>query len=208
MNQRVIGYVRVSTDQQEISVAAQTARLRAYAMAMELDLVDVVVDAGYSAKSLDRPGLQSALARLASGDVGGLLVTKLDRLTRSVRDLGSLIESHFAEHALLSIGDAIDTRSAAGRLILNVLISVAQWEREAIGERTREALAHLKSQGVQLGAPMLDDEATLARIRSLRASGASLRAIAATMTAEGFKTQRGGAWGAETVRLIVNRLAA
>ena len=80
-----------------------------------------------------------------------MVVAKLDRLTRSVRDLGALIEGPFAKAALLSVGEQIDTRSAGGRLVLHVLGSVAQWERETIGERVTAALAHLKAQGRRAG---------------------------------------------------------
>jgi site-specific DNA recombinase len=114
--------------------------------------VEVVVDAGISAKSLERPGLARALRMLENGEASGILVTKLDRLTRSVKDLGHLIERYFgARFALLSVTDSIDTRSAGGRLVLNVLASVSQWERELASERTSEALQHLKAQGRKLG---------------------------------------------------------
>jgi DNA invertase Pin-like site-specific DNA recombinase len=145
----VLGYIRVSTEAQAdggVSLGAQRERLTAYAIAMDLQLVDIVEDAGVSAKSLARPGLQSALGRLEKGEASGLLVTKLDRLTRSVRDLGDLVQGYFGtKNSLLSVGDAIDTRSAAGRLVLNVLTSVAEWEREAGAERIREALSHVKN---------------------------------------------------------------
>jgi DNA invertase Pin-like site-specific DNA recombinase len=98
---------------------------------------------GHSAKSFNRPGLQNALQALRSGKAKGLLIAKLDRLTRSVSDWQTLIDDYFGEKAgksLFSVADSIDTRSSAGRLVLNVLLSVAQWEREAIGERTRDAL--------------------------------------------------------------------
>ncbi len=138
MPTRTIAYLRVSSDKQAdrgVSLDAQRAKLKAYAELYELDLVDVVVDAGLSAKSLDRPGLQRALGMLKAGDAEALLVVRLDRLTRSVVDLGTLVERYIApgKAALLSVGEQIDTRSAAGRLVLNVLASVSQWEREAIG---------------------------------------------------------------------------
>jgi len=154
---RAVGYVRVSTDQQAlegVSLDAQRARLKAYCISQEITLVDLITDDGYSAKSLDRPGLRAALRMLDQGKADAIVVVKLDRLTRSVKDLGSLCDTYFREglpYSLLSVGDAIDTRSAGGKLLLNVLMSVAQWEREAIGERTHEALAELKRQGVRLG---------------------------------------------------------
>jgi DNA invertase Pin-like site-specific DNA recombinase len=93
----VAGYVRVSTEQQAgegVSLDAQRTKLHAYAVAMDLDLVAVFEDAGLSAKSLARPGLQAALALLEDGEAAGLVVTKLDRLTRSVRDLGDLVDRY------------------------------------------------------------------------------------------------------------------
>lgn len=155
---RVVGYVRVSTDQQAqegVSLDAQRSRLKAYCASQDLSLVDIVTDDGYSAKSLERPGLRAALARLTAGKAEAIVVAKLDRITRSVKDLGHLCDTYFREglpYFLLSVSDAIDTRSAGGKLILNVLMSVAQWEREAISERTIEALRELKRQGVEMGA--------------------------------------------------------
>lgn len=227
--ERVVGYVRVSTEGQAdggVSLEAQRAKLRAYAVALDLDLIEIIEDAGYSAKSIARPGLQRALEHLAAGRATGLLVTKLDRLTRSVRDLGDLVERYFGtKHSLLSVGDAIDTRTAAGRLVLNVLTSVAQWEREAGGERTREALAHLKREGVRLGPAALgwsrseqrdthgrltvrevDEEATtVAMIVSLRTRGLSLRAIASALEREGRPTKKGGTWRAVTIHRVLRR---
>ncbi|WP_437776171.1 recombinase family protein [Sorangium sp. So ce1097] len=226
---RAIGYVRVSTEHQAdggVSLAAQRAKLEAYATAMDLDLVDIIEDPGVSAKTLDRPGLQRALGMFDAGQASALLVAKLDRLTRSVRDLDTLISRYFAARfSLLSVADSIDTRSAAGRLVLNVLASVSQWEREATAERTRDALAQLRADGVRLGGAALgwvhtgeadangrrilarvqDEAATVDRILALRADGLSLREIAATLTDEGYRTKRGGSWAAETVRKVLAR---
>src|SRR3989442_8701879 len=153
---KAIGYIRVSTDKQAdhgISLEAQQAKLTAYAQLYDVELVDIIVDAGVSAKTLDRPGLQRALGMLRKGQASALLVAKLDRLTRSVKDLGTLVEDYFSSDkiTLLSVADNIDTRTAAGRLVLNVLGSVAQWEREVISERTSEALSHIKTQGHKTG---------------------------------------------------------
>lgn len=135
---------------------AQRTKLQAYAVAMDLELVAVFEDAGLSAKPLDRPGLQAALASLEDGSASGLLVAKFDRLTRSVRDLGELVDRYFASRfSLLSVSDSIDTRTASGRLVLHVLGAVGQWEREATAERTRDALAQLRADGVRLGAEPL-----------------------------------------------------
>jgi DNA invertase Pin-like site-specific DNA recombinase len=227
---RVIGYVRVSTEGQAdsgVSLDAQRAKLTAYAFVQDLDIVAIIDDPGVSAKTLDRPGIKRALAMLDAGEADALLVVKLDRLTRSVRDLGDLVERYFSSRfALLSVADSIDTRSAAGRLVLNVLASVAQWEREATAERTREALVQVRAEGVRLGGEALgwrrgeagadgrrtvaedaSEARTVERIHVLRAEGLSLREIAATLTDEGYRTKRGGEWASETVRKVLARSA-
>lgn len=154
---RVILYARVSTADQSdhgISLEAQEAKMEAYAALYDLEVVERIVDAGESAKSLNRPGLQRALGLLKAGKAEGLVVVKLDRLTRSVADWQLLIDNYFGERPgkqLFSVADSIDTRTAAGRLVLNVLLSVAQWERETTGERTREALRHKITSGQRCG---------------------------------------------------------
>ena len=142
---RVILYARVSTDEQVRSghsIDAQAAKLRAWAELFDHDVVDVITDAGESAKSLNRLGIQKALSILGEAHAAGIVVAKLDGLTRNIADWQKLISHYFGEKAgreLFSLGDSIDTTTAGGRLVLNVLLSVAQWEREAIGERTRAA---------------------------------------------------------------------
>jgi site-specific DNA recombinase len=226
---RAVAYIRVSTDKQAdkgVSLDAQRAKVTAYAELYELELVEVVVDAGASAKSLDRPGLTRALGMLKSGAADALVVMKLDRLTRSVADLGELVERYFAtgKAALLSVSEQIDTRSAAGRLVLNVLASVSQWEREAIGERTAIAMQHIRAQGgytggrVPLGFRLAGDgaklqpepaeQALIARARALHEGGASLRQVAARLGAEGFKSRRGGPFGASQVQSMLAARAA
>lgn len=228
---RVVAYLRVSTDKQAdkgVSLDAQRAKVEAYATLYDLNLVAVVVDAGVSAKSLRRPGLARALAQLENGEADGLLVVKLDRLTRSVKDLGELLERYFDHCALLSVAENIDTRTAAGRLVLNVLGAVSQWERETTAERTKEALAHVKTEGATLGGEGLgwtrgdetdahgrrvvrevkEEAETVERILALRAEGLTLRAIASTLAEEGRRTKRGGRWYASTVRAVLARMEA
>jgi DNA invertase Pin-like site-specific DNA recombinase len=223
---RAVGYIRVSTDKQAdrgVSLDAQHAKLTAYAQLYDLELVEVIVDAGVSAKTLDRPGLQRALAMVRKGQARALLVAKLDRLTRSVEDLGELIRTVFApgKADLLSVGEQIDTRTAAGRLVLNVLGSVAQWERETIGERTAEALAHKKAQGQKLGGdvpygyrvasdgktllPDAGEQALLRAIQEARQRGLSQRAIVAELTRQGFTTRKGTALGLTQVQRIMSQ---
>jgi len=214
---KVIGLTRGSTEEQVCTLAAQTEKIRGFAAAFGHELVDIFEDAGQSGKSLNRPGLQAALEAIRDGRAQGLLVAKLCRLSRSVVDLDTLVRTYFADTAkyhaaLLVVDQHIDTGTAHGRMLLNVLMSINQGERELIAERTRAALQHLKSQGVKLGgvraAATLADPLTVARVMELRAAGKTLRDIAGALTAEGYDTLRGGKWGAETVRKILAREAA
>jgi len=225
---KAIGYVRVSTEEQAadgVSLAAQEAKIKAYADLYDLDLVEIIVDAGQSAKTLDRPGIKRALEMLTDKKADGLLVAKLDRLTRSVADLNRLIERFFSEKAgrlLWSVADAIDTRTAAGRLVLNILASVSQWEREAIAERTRDALRHKKALGqrvgsVPFGSRLAADGITLEPepaereimdlVAELRRSGLSIRGIVAEMNSRGVLTKEGGKWHIATVQRVLAAVA-
>jgi DNA invertase Pin-like site-specific DNA recombinase len=219
---RAVAYLRVSTDKQAdrgVSLEAQRAKVEAYAALYDLELVAVEVDAGVSAKTLDRPALGRALELLDAGEADALLVVKLDRLTRSVADLGALVKRcNRAGWALLSVSEQIDTRTAAGRLVLNVLASVAEWEREAIGERTAAAMAHKRAEGHRVGAVPyghrlagdgvhLEEEpaeqAVIAVARELHAAGLSLRKVAAELAARGFVTRAGSTFDATQVRRLV-----
>ena len=224
---KVIGYTRVSTEEQAsdgVSLAAQRAKLIAYASLYELELVEIIEDAGQSAKTLDRDGLQKALTMIRKGQAEGLLIAKLDRLSRSVVDWNTLIDGFFGERAgkqLFSVADSIDTRSAAGRMVLNILMVVSQWERETIGERTKDALQHKIRNGercgkVRFGYTLADDGTTLiedpaeqealATIRRLKAAGQSLRDIAAEMTRRGILTKEGNTqWKHTTIARILQR---
>jgi len=226
---KVAGYVRVSTEEQAasgLSLAAQHEKVAAYCELYDLELVEVIQDAGVSAKSLKRPGLQRALDLLSAGEVEGLVIVKLDRLTRSVLDWQNLIDGFFGEKAgrqLFSVQDSIDTRTASGRLVLNMLLCVAQWEREIISERTCAALQHKISTGercgkIRFGYDLGADGRTLIQnnleqqaievMAELRSAGESLRSIAAELTARGITTKDGNrTWKHTAVARILNRAA-
>lgn len=209
---RVLGYIRVSTVHQKrsgISLAAQRKKLKAYADAMDFELVGIVEDAGQSAKSLRRPGLVEVLDRMESHEVDGVVVVKLDRLSRSLKDLGvgNLIDKYFKTGwQLLSLTDNIDTSSAGGRMILNVLMSVAQWEREAIGERVRDSHAEKRARGEKIGClkygyrvgkdgkkllPVAKEQEVIKMARRLRGRGNSYQSVADKLAERG-KVQRNG----------------
>jgi DNA invertase Pin-like site-specific DNA recombinase len=133
--------------------------------------------------------------------------SKLDRLTRSVKDLATLMDAfRRARVGFTAIQEAVDTTSASGELFLNIIGALSQWERKAIGERTKAALAHLKAKGQQVSrfAPYgysltsggrlalnLEERAALAEVARLRARGLSLRAISKALAARGILARNG-----------------
>ena len=225
---RVVGYVRVSSEEQAregVSLAAQTDKVRLYAELHNLELAEVVIDAGISGKTLDRPGLGKVLAMLEAGEVGGLVVFKLDRLTRNLGDWSHLIDRYFGEKAgrsLMSVSESIDTRTAAGRMVLNIMMTVAQWERETIVERTQSALDYKRAKGervgsVPYGSRLADDGRNLLRvpaevellaeIKQRRAESWTLRRIAEDLQARGVPTKTGRPWSHSTIQTILRRPA-
>jgi site-specific DNA recombinase len=151
---RAVGYVRVSTQEQAqegFSLDVQEARIAAYCEAKDWQLARVYRDEGVSGKNLDRPGVQSMLRDLKGDGVDVVCVLKLDRLTRNIRDLGNLIEDLFDGVALASVSEGFDSSTAAGEMVMNLLGTVAQWERKVIGERTKAALDYKAEAGEWLG---------------------------------------------------------
>jgi DNA invertase Pin-like site-specific DNA recombinase len=127
-----------------------------------------------------------------------------------VKDLAELLERFNRRGVpLVSVADALDTRSAAGRLVLNIMVSVSQWEREAIGERTRDAMHHKRANGERVGTVPFGyrmaadglhleadsaEQGILSRIRELKSAGHTTRKIADELNRQGFTTRRGTAW--------------
>jgi DNA invertase Pin-like site-specific DNA recombinase len=184
-------------------------------------LLDVIIDGGESAKNLNRPGLQRLLTFVDSGRVEAVIIAKLDRLTRSVKDLCSLLELfEKRDVALISVAESLDTASAAGRLVITIMAAVSQWEREAIGERTRDALRHKRTSGERVGnirfgfrlsqdgkhvEPDPGEQGVLTEIRHLRQSGHTMRGIAAALNRKSLRTRRGSAWRLEHVARIIKQ---
>ena len=221
MNKLTLGYVRVSTEEQATcghSLENQQTRIQAYATALDLHSDEVIADAGCSAKSLERPGMRNLLGRVRRGEVKTVVVYKLDRLTRSVVDLGHLVEL-FKKHdvALISVSESLDTSSASGRMFINLLGVLSQWERETISERTTTTLGHLRAAGKVYGptpygfrreGDMLVEDAEqqqrLAIIRRLHEEGRSYLGIAADLNLAMYPSPRGGKWHASSVHSVLN----
>lgn len=202
----VAAYLRVSTADQEYGIDAQRAAIEAEASRRGWS-VTFYEDAGRSGRDTARPGLQEALKALKAGEQQVLVVSKLDRLSRSVADFAAMLALSKKQGwsvAVLDLG--VDTSTPTGKLVANIIASVAEWERDMIGLRTKEGLAAAKARGVRLGSPVLLPAEVEARILTEREQGASLRAIADGLNADAVPLPgRGKRWLAGSVKAILDR---
>lgn len=206
-----LAYVRVSTAEQVeqgASLDAQRAALTAEAEKRGWD-VEIVADEGLSAKTLNRPGLQDALARLDAGAADYLLSIRLDRVSRSVADFAGLLDRSVKRGwGLVLLSPNIDTTDPAGRFTGNVLASAAQYERELIGARTREGMAQRKAEGVKMGRPRVLSDVTVEQITVMRSAGLSMAAIATALNDANVATAHGGAkWYASTIKRVLDSVS-
>jgi DNA invertase Pin-like site-specific DNA recombinase len=204
---RAVAYLRVSTDEQSASIEAQRQAIQSIAKLRGLVIVGEYVDENISG-SLElesRPALSAALKALADNMADRLVVSKLDRFARNTIVALQLDKLAAKQGWAIVFGDLdIDTSTASGKMQLSMFASLAQFERDRISERTREALAVKRAQGVVLGRPAVLPAQVVKRIRKERKAGKSLRAIAAGLTAEGVPTARGGAvWQVSTIQKVL-----
>ena len=208
---RAIGYIRVSTDEQAatgLGLAAQRSTIAAAVERRGWVLTSTLADEGRSGGTLDRPALTEALDALDRGDADVLVVSKLDRLSRSVLGFAKIMErSKRHGWGVVALDVDVDTSTPTGALVANITATVAEWERSIIAARTRDAMAVLKAQGKRLGRPVTLPESVRARIAAERAAGSTLQAIADRLTADGIPTARGGRWTHCTVRKVLESLA-
>lgn len=192
---QVIGYVRVSTDEQGLNGAgleAQRSAIRAECSRRGWQLLRIEEDV-LSGKSLNRPGLTRALEACRSGEAAGVVVAKVDRLSRSLVHFATLLEEAQARgFYVVALDIGVDMSTPAGELNANLMASVAQWERRIIGQRTRDALAVRRAQGVRLGRPPKISPQLAKRIRSMRTRGKTLQAICDQLNREDIPTPQGG----------------
>lgn len=224
-----VGYVRVSTTRQDksgLSIDHQHERLQDWSKYQRVGLSKVYEDGAESAKDLKRPEVQEIIAKIERDEVSHLVVYKLDRLTRSLRDLDYLMNL-CVKHgtALVSITENLDTSTATGRAMVNIIGVFAQWEREQIQERTQAALDTKRARGEKLGgfmpygskvvgsgkrAKLQPHPAQQAVLRSLvqgRAKGRGYKEMAEELNAKGVRPARGKKWYASSVRAVCLRAA-
>jgi DNA invertase Pin-like site-specific DNA recombinase len=229
---RVIGYIRVSTEEQASgghSLDSQRARVAAYCGLYGHEVVEVIEDAGYSAKSLDRPGVQRVLDAVRAREIEGVVVTRLDRLTRRMVDLVDYVRdceeksngrgrARSPAVALMSVEEQLDTSTPAGIMMLHLLGTLAEWERGMISQRVRETMRSMSRRGLRTGQiphgfclaadgkalePDPAEQAAAQLARDLRAGGASLRAIGRALEEAGHANKAGGRWAPTSVKYLL-----
>ncbi|NNL85584.1 MAG: recombinase family protein [Myxococcales bacterium] len=227
---RLVGYCRVSTLEQArdgLSLEAQEHRLRAYTTAQGAELVAFEIDDGISGATPPerRPALARALAMLRRGQADGLVVVKLDRLSRSTRHVLDLLDAAQRNRwRLISVAESLDTRTAVGEFTTTILAGLAQMERKLIGERTREAMSRITDRArsgiVPFGyrtdanpdslrvcandrSPLVahdEEQAVLRRMLALRDEGLGARRIARSL---GVSPRTGRPWTPSGVQKVL-----
>ena len=219
---QAIAYIRVSTEKQAnegVSLEAQKSRIEQWCKSNGYELAGVYVDAGISGKSMEtRKELLAALAALKKGMA--LVSYSLSRLARSTKDaltIGEMVAKKQAD--MVSLSEQIDTTTAAGRMMFQMMAVLAEFERNLVAERTANALQHKKRTGQKYTnktpygfeaiegrlVEVKQEAAVVAEIQAARASGTTLQAIANDLNGRGILTKTGKQWQPATIHLLLKR---
>jgi site-specific DNA recombinase len=219
--QKAVGYLRVSTMGQAddgVSLEMQEAKIHHWAALHDIELLSLHRDEGISGGDTSRPGLMAAMDEVVRNKCA-LVAYSLSRISRSTIHLLTLAETIAkAGGDLVSLQERIDTGSPAGRVAFRIMSALAEFERDQVAERTREAMRHMKSQGkrvgsIPYGATLADDGETLLpeerereivhHVRELRKLGWSLRAISAELVKRGVFSRTGKPFHPQTLSRII-----
>lgn len=222
MRMKVAIYLRVSTTEQAeegFSIAAQKERLKAYVQSQGWELGPIYEDGGFSGGTINRPSFGKLREDMKLKKFDLILVYKLDRLSRNMRDLSNLVHEMDEQGVFFkSATEPFDTTTPAGKLIFNMLGSVAEFERGMIAERVKMGMLQKAkegkgvlgfnhpygydySEGVLI--PNQQEAAAVRQIYSSYISGQTLSEIATILNSRGILTKKGRAWTKQTVLNIV-----
>lgn len=215
-------YVRVSTDEQAkhgYSIPAQIERLEAFCKSQGWEIVgEPFIDDGYSAKDLERPHFRRMMEQIKAGGIDVLLVYRLDRLTRSVSDLYTILNMLEEYNCMFrSATEIYDTTNAMGRLFITLVAAIAQWERENTSERVKMAIEKKVKLGKWKGGTppygyqvangqlqIVEEEAAIVREIFALAKTIGFYTIAKELTKRNIKPRNADEWHVDSIRGIAN----
>ncbi len=225
---RVVGYTRVSTVEQVrggVSLEMQKAKIDLYTrLEPEMNLIEVISDPGLSGSSIQgRPGIQRVLELVRTKQIAGVVVFKLDRLSRSTIDMlemAKFMDRH--KVSLHSISEKLDTASAVGKFFFTLLSALAEMERQVTRERILTAFSHKRERGEPLNGnpeygyeiisnkvvPSLEEQKIIRRIHKLRSRGLTLDSIAETLTKESKLNRKNKPFARTQIYNILKRKVA
>ena len=217
---KAIGYIRVSTDEQAkegVSLENQEQKIRDYCKLKDFEILEIIQDAGISAKNLRRPGAQKVIEMAQDRIIDAVVVYKLDRMFRSTVD--ALETTRLFDKlgvSFHSIEETIDTKSAMGKFFFTLTAALAEMEREIIGERTRDVLQRKKANGEVYGHVPFgfkrfkgrllnhnDEQKIVKTVLGMRGRGFNYSTISRELNQMGFKTKKGNQWYPQTVKNVV-----
>jgi DNA invertase Pin-like site-specific DNA recombinase len=208
----VVGYLRVSTSDQATDGQSLDTQQRAIASEVERrgwQLVEWQHDTASGKTMRRRPALELTLDRLDQGEYDGMVVARLDRLSRSVGDFAQILDRAGRKGwALVCLDPAVDLTTPYGRAMANVAAAFAQLERELISQRTSESIRAGYANGTIIPPQVKVTPDAATRIVTLHGEGRSQRQIARMLTVEGFRAPQGGAWAQSTVQMVLKRETA
>ncbi len=217
---KVVGYTRVSSIGQVndgVSLDAQQARIKAWALVNDAELIHIYTDEGISGVKGDRPELLNALEYVVKNGAT-LIVYSLSRLSRSTRDTLEIAENlEKAGSDLVSLSERIDTTTAAGKMVFRMLAVLNEFERDQISDRTKAALSYKKANREKTGGicpfgyierdgllvKHKGEQAVISKVLDLHAKGHNYSSIAKGLNDRNCKTKMGKKWYAQTVKNII-----
>lgn len=219
---KAVGYVRVSTGTQELSVEAQKQQILDYGKNNDLEIIQIIVDNGVSGgvPLLKREGGQKLESMIKAG-VKAIISCKIDRLFRNLQDASFSIGRYNKQNIKLHLLDLdIDTSTSSGLLHFHMLCSVSEFEKSRIGERVKSVMEHKRSRGEATGGHrpfgfekvtvdgtkmwgrVEGEQVIMKKVFEARDKGLSLRAIANYLNGEGYTTSKGKEFKATTIKRI------